>query len=339
MKRKLSILIALVLAVSLMVVPAAVSAGPGPSIGFWQPGDPAAGSTVEYSDAQSYSPTYSVYLKALKSESPTDDNKEIYVGEPTGVTDLNSLTNVSFWYYAVGGSDPVPPEIDVWLASGDYDYGPPPTGDNEWLLGQFPEVTTFDTWVEVPHSAITWIRATGGHIYGDGSDGLTAAKIDLGTYRVLAIGIQVGGPATRHQNRAGDQEFYVDDLTINAITYDLAPPSTVGLTVVNPQITSISVIPTSIDFGTLLPGESSDVTTLTISNIGSVDVRVDTLIMETGTFFADNLWLDTYLAINYSFDPLNVGGSATPDAQVVVPSTYSAVGEITGTLVFEATAK
>ena len=116
------------LAVSLILVPAAVSADPGPSIGFWEPGNPAALSTVEYSIVQSHSPSYSVYLKALKAESPTNDNKEIYVGQPTGVTTLNSLNNVGFWYYCPTGGDPVPPEIDVWLdTNATYSYGPPPT--------------------------------------------------------------------------------------------------------------------------------------------------------------------------------------------------------------------
>lgn len=338
MKKLVSILLTLAVAVSLLVVPAVAGANPGPILGFWEPGNPAANSTVEYSTNQSKSPSYSVYLKALLTESPTDDNKEIYVGEPTGVTTLNSLNSVSFWYYAPNGSDPVPPEIDVWLASGSYDYGPPPTGDNEWLLGQFPNVTTFDAWVEVPHSNITWIRATGGQIYGDGSTGLTNAKAALGSYRVLAIGIQVGGPATRHQNRAGDQEFYVDDLTINAITYDLGPTSSVGLTANVPSIVAISVTPTSIDFGTLYPGQNSTATNLTVENIGTVTVDVDASVSPTPTVF-DNVELDSNQVPTSSLiTDLTGGTNETVGAVLVVPPDYSATGEETATLIFEATA-
>lgn len=348
MKKKIfSVLFALVLVLTLSLVPAAVSASPGPILGFWQPGDPDGG-TLEYSTTEAHSPTYSVYLEALVDYAP-DDNNEIYVGEPTGVTTLNSLTNVSFWYYAVSGGDPVPPEIDVWLdTDGTYDAGPPPTGDDQWLLGQFPEVTTWDTWVEVPLNDIEWIKATGGStVYGTGSAGLTAAKAetDSGTYAtlgdcpLLAIGIQVGGPATRHTTRAGDQKFYVDDLTINATTYDLGPTSVVGLTAEIPSIVAISVTPTSIDFGTLYPGQSSAVTALTVENIGTVTVDVDASVDPTPTVF-DNLELDTDQVPTTGLITNLAGGAvaAPVDAQLVVPSDYSATGVETATLIFEATA-
>ncbi|GAJ15392.1 unnamed protein product, partial [marine sediment metagenome] len=195
------------------------------NVGKWPP---TGGGTVEYSTIQAHSLTYSVYLEALKADSPSD-SAEVYV-VPTGVDTLDDLDSVSFWYYAPTGCDPVPPQIDIWLdTDGTYTTTIPCSGDEDWLLGQFPLVTTFDTWVQVPLSAITWIRASG-TIYGTGADGLTAAKAEtdlVGSYTrmgecpVVGIGIQAGSTATRATNRSGDQKFYVDDLTINAITYDM----------------------------------------------------------------------------------------------------------------------
>lgn len=337
MKKKLSIVIALVLALSLILVPAVVSANPGPIIGFWQPNVPTGG-TVEYSTTRYHSPGWSVYLEALKASSPADSN-EIYVGQPTGVTNLNSLTNVSFWYYAPTGGDPVPPQIDVWLDTDtNYSYGPPPTGDDAWLLGRVANVTTFDTWVEVTHDDIQWIKAAGGQIYGMGSAGLTAAKGDYGADQVLAIGIQAGSQSGWAKARSGDQQFYVDDFTINAITYDLGPTSGVGLTAEVPSIVAISVTPTGIDFGTLYPGQTSATTTLTVENIGTVTIDVDASVAPTGKVF-DYLQLDTVqVPITDLITNLASGTAATAiNARLVVPQAYSPQGPETATLIFIAT--
>lgn len=123
----------------------------------------------------------------------------------------------------------------------------------------------------------------------------------------------------------------------------------VAMTAETPQIVAISVDPTSINFGTLYPGDASAQITLAISNIGTVDADVSTLILDaagdpavTDDFFYDNLRLfnptaPATAAHLYATSPLLVGGAAaTPLAQVIVPPNYAAVGTVTGTLVFVA---
>ncbi len=255
------------------------------------------------------------------------------------MTDLDSLNNVSFWYYATG--DPVPPQIDVWLDTDtSYSYGPPPTGDDAWLLGRVTDVSVFNTWVEVTHDDIQWIKAAGGQIYGNGSTGLTAAKGDYGAAQVLAIGIQVGSQSGWAMARSGDQQFYVDDLTINDTTYDLGPTSGVGLMAEIPSIVAISVTPTSIDFGTLYPGQTSASTALTVENIGTVTVDVDASVDPTPTVF-DNVWFttpDKQVTTTGLITNLSSGNTDMVDAELRVPGNYSPLGPETATLIFEATA-
>jgi hypothetical protein len=349
MKRLFSILFALVLVLSLSLVTAVVSADPGPRIGFWQSSEPASG-TAEFSTTYSHSASYSAHLEAYVAYAPNDYH-EAYVANPTGVTLLNDLASVSLWYYCPAGDNDVAPLIDVWLdTNGVYSTDFPPTGDDEWLLGMIDDVTTPGAWVEVTLSEITWVRATGGTVYGAGSAGLTAAKAEtnsgiydtLGVCPLLAIGIETGGPGTYISSRAYDQDFYIDDLKINDVTYDLGPTSSVGLTAEVPSIIAISVTPTSIDFGTLYPGQSSSITTVTVENIGTVTVGVDASVSPTGKVF-DYLKLDdtsppTTSVGDWGITDLAVSDSDLAYTQLVVPSNYSAQGTETATLIFEATA-
>jgi len=225
MKRNIfSILFALVLVLALsliMTVPIAAQ-DYEPTIGWWQSANPASG-TAEYSTAQRHSADYSVYLEAIKAYSPNDYH-EVYVANPTGVDSLADLNNVSFWYYCPSTSDEVAPLVDVWLDMDDsYSREYPPSGDDEWLLGMIADVTVRDTWVQVTHDDINWVRATGGTVYGYGSAGLTAALASLTDRPILAIGVETGGPGTYISSRDGDQEFYIDDLTINSTTYAMDP--------------------------------------------------------------------------------------------------------------------
>jgi hypothetical protein len=344
---------ALVLALSLCLVMAApASAGPGPSIGFWQSSDPDSG-IAEFSSAHYHSASYSAHLEAYKDYSPNDYH-EVYVASPTGVTTLNDLDSVSLWYYCPSGKSDVMPLIDVWLdTDGSYNTNFPPTGDDEWLLGMIGDVSTFDAWVEVPLSDIEWVRATGGHVYGDGSAGLDAAKAEttsvgsystMGNCPLLAVGVETGGPGTYISSRTDDQVFYIDDLEIDGTTYDLGPTSSVGLTADVPDIVAISANPTSIDFGTVYPGGVVSGPTISVENIGTIKVNVDAdLDPLTGTVFNYLKLGDSYSSgysgswpneiINLDPDEINTLSTALD-----VPSSYIPSGTETATLVFTATA-
>jgi hypothetical protein len=359
LKRKIfSILFATVLAVSLVLVPAVVSADPGPSIGFWQSSDPDSGN-AEFSTAHSHSPSYSAHLEAYVDYAPNDYH-EVYVANPTGVTTLNDLDSVSLWYYCPSGDNAVAPLIDVWLdLDGNYNTVFPPTGDEEWLLGMIDDVTTFDAWVEVPLSDIEWVRAMGGTVYGDGSAGLDAAKAEedttnsiyggaevydtLGECPVLAVGVETGGPGTYISSRDYDQDFYIDDLEIDGTTYDLGPTSSVGMTAEVPDIVAISANPTSIDFGTVYPGGVVTGPDINVENIGTVTANVDaTLSPQTDTVF-NYLKLGGSYSSGYSgswpdkITNLAPDGIDTLSTELDVPSTYDPEGEEIATLIFTAT--
>ncbi|GAJ18385.1 unnamed protein product, partial [marine sediment metagenome] len=69
---------------------------------------------------------------------------------------------------------------------------------------------------------------------------------------------------------------------------DFLGTSTVLVTeIVEEPIVAISVTPTSIDFGTLYPGQSSDPAAITVTNIGTVGAIDVTALLEpeTGTVF------------------------------------------------------
>jgi len=131
---------------------------------------------------------------------------------------------------------------------------------------------------------------------------------------------------------------YFDDFTINGDTYYLEPPGTVALTTHTlPSIVAISVDPTSIDFGTLYPGQSSGTTDITVLNIGTVIVDVDASVEPTPTVF-DNLELagTSPPSAWLGMAGLAVDASDAVGAQLVVPLAYVAAGEETATLIFEA---
>lgn len=249
-----------------------------------------------------YYPTYDTWMQTFHTT-------DIASGDPDGPRPADTETttvhnDTIFWVMVVGGAYNV-----------------------DWHSAPYASLPSyFATLNDYKTSAVTNLNGSG-------------TLPVLGDAEVLMLEFAITNEIGLTGTPAG-HEVYFDHLTINGIVIGFEPTGSVGLTADNPQITAISVTPTSIDFGTLYPGQSSSVTTLTISNIGSVDVSVATSIDETGTFFTDNLWLDVMKAIDYFIDPLTVGGTpATPGAKVVVPSTYPAVGEITGTLIFEATAK
>jgi len=118
----------------------------------------------------------------------------------------------------------------------------------------------------------------------------------------------------------------------------------VGLTAETSNITAISVTPTSINFGAVIRGTLTSGDNITVENIGGVKVVVDAFLNPTtGTVF-------NYLKLNGAYSPSyngywdNIISSMSPSVNqtfttaLVVPLTYSGKGTETGLLVFEATA-
>ena len=129
------------------------------------------------------------------------------------------------------------------------------------------------------------------------------------------------------------------------VTLMPAGSSSTALEAEVPDIVAISASPTSIDFGTLYPGDTSAVYDITVENIGTHQVKVDADVSPTGGVF-DNLQLKNYTqggdwstrAWPDIIADLNMGGSEILKTKLVVPQGYTPQNEETATLIFEATA-
>lgn len=127
--------------------------------------------------------------------------------------------------------------------------------------------------------------------------------------------------------------------TINFSGDIVEPSGDVDMVVNIPSMVAISVTPTSIDFGTLYPGQFSGIIVVTVENIGTVTVNVDASVDPTPTVF-DYLLVGTLeVPTTGLIAGLAGGSSSVVDVQLVVPSDYSAKGVETATLVFSATAQ
>lgn len=132
----------------------------------------------------------------------------------------------------------------------------------------------------------------------------------------------------------------------NLITYD-DTGSSVSLTANVPDIVAISVNPTSIDFGTLLPGQTSSVEQVTVTNIGTHTVDVDASASGSALFCANLMlknepkdWTDWSVGTPWYkiVEGLAMTQSDGVKAKLSVPSDYTPGGSETATLIFEATA-
>jgi len=122
--------------------------------------------------------------------------------------------------------------------------------------------------------------------------------------------------------------------------------TTVSMTADVPDIVAISVDPTVIDFGTLLPGDTSDEKQVTVENIGTHTVNVSANVdaaSSTDLFYSN---LQMVLSSTWTTGPnwtnvitgLAMGKSQVTRIQLPVPDDYTPLGVESGTLVFEATA-
>lgn len=178
--------------------------------------------------------------------------------------------------------------------------------------------------------------ADGGWSSADFSFPVTGVTLDANATYWFGLEATSGTTIGWQQTTGGSHVF---ELTGNP-----APNTTVGLAAETVQITAISVAPSSINFGSITPGQSVLGNDITVENIGTVTVVVDAwLDPPTGTVF-------NYLKLNGAY-PSDSGiwddiiSSLLPsESEIItteldVPSTYSAQGSETARLIFEATAK
>jgi len=123
----------------------------------------------------------------------------------------------------------------------------------------------------------------------------------------------------------------------------------VGLTADVEDIVAINVDPTSIDFGTLKPGETSAVKSIDVENIGTHTVDVDAYLAAwSSDLFKANLmlknepklWTDWGVGTPWSniVEDLVMGASDVVKTKLPVPTGYTPKGVETAKLIFEAVA-
>lgn len=367
MKKLVSVLLTLAVAVSLMVVPAVTSAGP--SIGLNAVGS----ATAEISTATYYSPDNSVKLYVSNG---SVDWAEVSIPVNIALKDINEL---SFWEY-INSYTPNGWSVNVVLGIDannnsvfEADVAEWHVGSNAWTL----DALNNDTFVQMDGAfgnpakgvwtatdalsvAQWWTPDSSGAgfaksdtypwtFYGSLTNLIDVFIPDLNQTslipdtdaRVLCVKLLIGGSVNWQ-----DETAYIDDVTINGVTYDFEPTSSVGLTADVPDIVAISATPTSIDFGTLYPGQTSDVESITVTNIGTHTVNVSASLDASSDALFDNLGMRFDSSGSFGTGPnwtdiitnLAMDGSTYVQTRLPVPSDYTPSGTETGLLVFEATA-
>lgn len=313
----------------------------------------------------------STYLSATGTQGT---EARVVVGVPSGTT-LGEIDSIYWEEYLVKG---YPPHVDIIL---DFDsdnvkddalvveyayndaahYTPPrDTGDTAWGAvaevwsetfnddGDGPSIVTDTTFAWLDSGApgpypvtvslpISYASVDGNFVggsLGDWKAGNIIPGINSST-EVLRLEIEI-------DNWIKDTQAYVNNIEVNG---ELS--SAVGLEVDVPDIVAISATPTTIDFGTLLPGEESDHYYIIVENVGTRTVDVDASVIGSSTMIADNLWLrqsdnSPTWAQGTDWDDIVTGLTMSADEELEtyleVPSSHVPAGTETATLLFEATA-
>lgn len=342
MKKKLSILIALVMAISLCVAPAAAVGAAvvtAPVLGL-NSGYAICDSTGFYVSMNPITKTEAsatlldgkVHLTVTPDTDPgyADAGIVLYIDGSLTLGDLDTLdvSGTGADYYAnlwfdVGGDD-------GFFTLGDAGMMTDTAGDDWGTIADSANgALTMDGSSKIfDQNAVGVDLGQGVNSLDDLKDGLVSDDIDSTTKVAIWIGPSSFGPAMTTD---------IDvNITINGVPYDLRPnTAVVGMDAdTGEEIVAINVSLTSIDFGTVVPGSSSAEKPITVENKGTVPIDVSASVDPIGTVF-DHLQLDGKVSIaNWKILSLVGGASQGVNAQLVVPREYSAQGEETTTLIF-----
>lgn len=225
-----------------------------------------------------------------------------------------------------------------------------------------PTVTEFGWY----YRAFPWTGIFDGVPFGplaESGTGITATGDGAAGDRVHTVSIPIdllGGPGATYYyaiafstNVQGSYpngiRFCVEQDASNFATASVPANTAVGLTADVEDIVAINVEPTSIDFGTLKPGEESVVKSINIENIGTHTVDVDAYLTAwSSALFKDNLmlknepklWTDWGVGTPWSniVEDLVMGASDVVKTKLPVPTGYTPKGVETAKLIFEAVA-
>jgi len=230
---------------------------------------------------------------------------------------------------------------------------------------------TADSWALI-HNSTTNAEDEGGVPMSGTMDWTAgyAAETDTGAYFGSGYGTPANlGWAATHGGGAGTWDmdwswgseviplqFPGFDVSITGTTGDYtvtltpAAAGTTNLTIEVPDIVAISVDPTTIDYGTLIPGQTSDPHDIDVTNVGTHEVNVSAAVSGT----TDDLFYDNLELKNYTTNIPNWGEAGPhtwPDVitglmmdefetlrtKITVPSSYPPDGIETAQLTFTAT--
>ena len=246
----------------------------------------------------------------------TEDRIEIPM--PIGTT-LGDLVSISWMEYLVAG---YPPHVDVILdLNEDTVYG---AADDALVFEYAYNTVTHYAVGNIPSGGTIYGAVTGAYYStfnddGDGPSVITdtsmawATKGDPGppgssTFHFYSLADWKAGVTystdggTTWKTIDSDSivlrlEIEIDNWVIDSEAWvqniDVITSNAVDMTAtieaLPPEVVSISVDTTSVDFGTIVQGEDSAVKIVEITNTGDVAVDVTYSIVEDGTFYADNL--------------------------------------------------
>lgn len=296
-KNLVSILLTLALAVSLLVVPAAVSAADPP---YEAVGTCPTEITIDLVD-DSVVWTIDIDMEAASAS----------LADHIGYALVISLDHIesAFQIHSNDG-------VDDTYAWGTHLYSEYVDG---WHTG------TTNTLV----SNLDWVEATGDYLIVDNPDGIFTVTIDkakLAPEFYWGVAIFARTCDTRYPAEwvgwSGDASTYAT-YTIPGGAVDMA-------TNVLGDSICISVDPPSVNFGDVYPGHCSDLEDLGVTSCSSVNINLSAT--TDSAFYNDNLVIDGSSVTGWAVAGLGQGNTWNAKLKVCVPSDYSA-GAQTGTLV------
>lgn len=314
-KKKLSILIALVMAISLCLVPAVAVSAAEPI--YETEGSCPTDITIEVVDNSV------VWTIDIDMASSPVSNGHVGYGLVISLDNINPA-------FQIHGND----GVDHFYEFGTHLYSEWVAGEgwNGWLTGWNGTGDRLAN--NIPVTDVDWVEATGERYIAENPDGVFTVTIDkakLAPEFRWAVQVMANTSDTQYP---AEWVMWSGDASTFA-TYTIPGAATTATTEIPEDLIQISVSPPTLDFGEVYRGQSSASLPLEIANTGSVLVNVST---STGSaFYQAALTIDGVSVVTWN-DTIASPGSIFPSAQVTVPSDWAS-GIETGTIIFWAEAK
>jgi len=354
LKKKLfCILFALVLLLTLTLVPAI------PAVA-----NTVSSSTIVFQASSEYPLTHSGGIYSGVVPCAVDGGYDIYGKEGATAWFGNDPGGGAVWTTeTISSNDAWPtwtPDTPDWYQYSLYLYED--AGVQKWAIRNHPGATETNPWYDDTHWGSD--KAPMGVPMSGTMDWNTmyAMETDVGAYLPATGTPEIPGGAAGKGGGAGawdmdwswgsevvPLQFPGFDVVVGGsspnytVTLTPAAAGATNLTVDVPDILAISVDPTSIDYGSLIPGATSDTQDIDVTNVGTVTADVGASVSGSA-LFVDNLEIKNYTqAGSYSMGPwalliddLVMDDSETLRTRITVPGSYTPSGVETAVLTFSA---